>query len=323
MLDITKPIILNVTKPNNQTVVYGKQGDFNTRYIHCTLVDGYNNPIFIKPHYVVTINAKRGEEAKSFLCEVISDGTIKAPLTSWMLSTEGTLKCEIAVFTPDNQRLASACFNLVVQEAVYLGDDIQPDENYSLLISLMGAVSAAKESANHTAILSQSWAVGGTGMRQDENENNAKYFKESAEQFANVAANNILNGVNAHDASGSAHPDIREEIRNVEAIARGKATAYVFDTYQEMQTWVNIPENKAKLVVGDNLYIRDTSVKDYWWDGEQPCELEAEAPDLSNYYTREQVEAMLPQLVTRSEYNALVENGLVQAGKRYDIIEDE
>ena len=149
----------------------------------------------------------------------------------------------------------------------------------------------------------------------------AEGHMNNAAGYADQAANNILNGVNTHNESEAAHADIREEIRQAEAIARGRATGYVFDTLEDMQLWLGIPENVANLVTGDNLYIRATDVKDYWWDGTEPQELEAECPDLTNYYTKTQTDAMMPILISRTDYDALVASGTVESGRIYDIYE--
>lgn len=151
----------------------------------------------------------------------------------------------------------------------------------------------------------------------------AEEFAGDAEEQAQIAANNILNGVDTHNQSDAAHTDIREDIRTVEALARGAMNSYAFDTYEDMMDWLQDPENVAKLKIGDNLYIRDVNVKDYWWDGEKPCELEAEAPDLTDYYTKAQVDAMMPITITRADYDALVATGTVEAGRIYYIIEGD
>ncbi|KAA6398333.1 MAG: hypothetical protein EZS28_006141 [Streblomastix strix] len=46
-----------------------------------------------------------------------------------------------------------------------------------------------------------------------------------------------------------------------------------------------VPDNVANLVIGNNLYIIDSSVTDYWWDGTQLRELETQLPDLTNVVT--------------------------------------
>ncbi|KAA6363329.1 MAG: hypothetical protein EZS28_041144, partial [Streblomastix strix] len=46
-----------------------------------------------------------------------------------------------------------------------------------------------------------------------------------------------------------------------------------------------VKDNTAKLVIGDNLYIVDKDVTDYWWDVASLHVLETELPDMSNVIT--------------------------------------
>ncbi|KAA6356684.1 MAG: hypothetical protein EZS28_047790, partial [Streblomastix strix] len=57
------------------------------------------------------------------------------------------------------------------------------------------------------------------------------------------------------------------QLQDVRNIATGKSKAYVFLTQGELNDWMAIQDNVAKLVNGDNLYIADKEVTDYWWDG--------------------------------------------------------
>lgn len=66
-------------------------------------------------------------------------------------------------------------------------------------------------------------------------------------------------------------------------IAKGRATGYVFDTMEDMETWLSVEENTQNLVLGDNLYIRATDVPDYWWDGERAQPLETQKVDMEEY----------------------------------------
>lgn len=75
----------------------------------------------------------------------------------------------------------------------------------------------------------------------------------------------------------------QEQIEEAEAIAKGRATGYVFDTIDDLDAWLADPTNTANLVLGDNLYIRATDVPDYWWDGEQKQILETQKVDLDGY----------------------------------------
>lgn len=68
----------------------------------------------------------------------------------------------------------------------------------------------------------------------------------------------------------------------------GKTKGYVFDTNAELQAWLT-DENKAKLKVGDVLYIKQTGYPDYWWDGTNTQYLETQKVDLTDYYTKNEI----------------------------------
>lgn len=83
--------------------------------------------------------------------------------------------------------------------------------------------------------------------------------------------------------------DVESELAVVRRIAEGKNTAYIFDTVDAMNEWLAVPENTAKLRVGDSLWIREQDVPDYWWDGTQALEQEGPKVDLSPYYTKDEI----------------------------------
>ena len=75
--------------------------------------------------------------------------------------------------------------------------------------------------------------------------------------------------------------EVEETSEQAKAIAEGKSTGYVFDTVDDMNTWIET--NSSILKLGDNLYIRAVDVPDYWWDGEKVQQLETQKVDLSEY----------------------------------------
>ena len=96
----------------------------------------------------------------------------------------------------------------------------------------------------------------------------------------------VAQRIGTHDGDPGAHGDIRQRITDVEAIARGKSRAKIFDTVDELDEWLSKEENTLLLQKGDNLYIRDKGVPDYWWDGAAKQELEVEKVDLSVFYDK-------------------------------------
>ncbi|KAA6381301.1 MAG: hypothetical protein EZS28_023169 [Streblomastix strix] len=75
------------------------------------------------------------------------------------------------------------------------------------------------------------------------------------------------------------------QLQKVRDIATGQSKAYVFSTQVELNDWMSIQDNVAKLVIGDNLYIVDKEVTDYWCDGTDLKVLETKLPDMSNVIT--------------------------------------
>ena len=80
------------------------------------------------------------------------------------------------------------------------------------------------------------------------------------------------------------------KLSEIEAIAKGRATGYVFDTESDMRAW--IASNASELNIGDNLYIRATDVPDYWWDGTAAQPLETQKVDLTEYAKKSEVPAV-------------------------------
>ncbi|KAA6384705.1 MAG: hypothetical protein EZS28_019768 [Streblomastix strix] len=109
-------------------------------------------------------------------------------------------------------------------------------------------------------------------------------------QFGNVSVASISK-LNKNDASillaGGGDMLVsslvsQPQLQEVRDIASGRSRGYVFDTLQDLNDWMAVPDNVANLVIGDNLYIIDSQITDYWWDGTQLRELETQQPDLSN-----------------------------------------
>ena len=70
------------------------------------------------------------------------------------------------------------------------------------------------------------------------------------------------------------------QLSSLESRLNGASGALVFDTQDDMNTYLQNSTNTSSLTVGQNLYIRQLNVPDYWWDGTQACELETQKVDL-------------------------------------------
>lgn len=98
-----------------------------------------------------------------------------------------------------------------------------------------------------------------------------------------------------------------ENLKTATAIAKGRSTGYVFDTEEELNNWLSVSENTDKLVLGDNLYIRDVGVPDRWWDGSASYQLETQKVDLSPYKPYEDLKKEFATIASVTEVSGEIE----------------
>lgn len=92
--------------------------------------------------------------------------------------------------------------------------------------------------------------------------------------------------------------EIKDTVEHAEAVAKGRATGYVFDSTEDLDLWLENSENTSKLVLGDNLYIKEVGVPDYWWDGTTKQQLETQKVDLTEYVKEKNVENITKNTLT-------------------------
>lgn len=100
-----------------------------------------------------------------------------------------------------------------------------------------------------------------------------------------------------------------ETAKKAEAIAKGKATGYVFDTEEDMWLWLEDEANAENLNLGDNLYIRALNVPDYWWDGYSAQQLETQKVNLEGYMQK--ADYPTEQWTFTLEDGTVIEKGVV------------
>ena len=113
------------------------------------------------------------------------------------------------------------------------------------------------------------------------------YDKEDIDTKLLQRDDNLQNAIDTYDGRlngiDEQISEMDSEIADVKAIAKGRATGYVFDTLEDLDAWLSDETNTANLVLGDNFYIRAVDVPDYWWDGSAKQQLETQKVDLTEY----------------------------------------
>lgn len=88
--------------------------------------------------------------------------------------------------------------------------------------------------------------------------------QNAARQSAQNAHVSELNAAQSAEDAAREIPEIRETAERALEIAAGRSRSHVFNTLAEMQEWLRDASHKEIAEVGDNLYIIETSVPDYW-----------------------------------------------------------
>lgn len=168
MAEIVKSLSLDVSVQNRIQAILAKQYDTNSRFLQVQLTDN-GEPIHVESSSVVTINAARADgEAKAFAGVVNADGTLKVPLTYWMLELDDKVSCDVSVVDANGRRLSTLNFTIEVEHANYAGDDISEDENYDLLLTLLTEVAEAIEAEEQRVVAEQSRVANETARQTAE-----------------------------------------------------------------------------------------------------------------------------------------------------------
>ena len=163
------------------------------------------------------------------------------------------------------------------------------------------------------------YATATQGARAEEayqTANEAQQAADEAQQAANEAqqaANEAQQAANkaqqtANGAQQTAN-GAQQTANEAKSIAEGRSQAKVFDDEEAMEAWLAVPTNTETLNVGDSLLIRAVDSPDYWWDGTSAQVLETEKVDLTDYYTKAEVDDALGNKIDSVSLKAGAANG--------------
>lgn len=185
MAQITGEISLDVAQKNVFQPITTKQNDSNSRFLKITVTDN-GEPMTIAGTSTVLINALRSDgESKSFAGSVNSDGTVTVPLTNWTLALDGEVRCDVTVIDSDNRKLTTTLFSLTVERAANPDGSITEDDNYDVLVKLIGDCNSATTAANTAAQAANTAATAATNAAKNiptkvsQLENDEKYIKNT------------------------------------------------------------------------------------------------------------------------------------------------
>lgn len=209
---------VRMKKPDG-TYVYnpalGLSGDSQTVYIGVTLqmaaVSGKASPII----------------------EIVVDGNVAATGTFTMIIDENPVP-ENAIESTDEFLTIQQLAAQVQAAAKIVSDNEAAIQAVADNVDAIQQAPTAAANAAASATLAESWAVGGTGTREGEDTNNAKYYSEQAQQVSQGAVGYYETG----EALKAAHPTGQP---GNWAIVGSTDTIWVWDT--ESSGWLDTSQN--------------------------------------------------------------------------------
>lgn len=203
---------IDISQPRGPLVLYASQGDSLSRFFSVTVTD--NGAAYTPPDgaiYTVRFGAP-GMPAGWYdtITEVgggthpavvVDENTYTVEIAEQALGTPGENALVLIVSDATGYTLASWAF--VLQVARVPGYDApEATVYYNALSEQVAQVLANAQAAAASAVLAESWAVGGTGTRLGEDTNNAEYWASEAQRVSQGA----LGWYETEQALQAAHP---------------------------------------------------------------------------------------------------------------------
>lgn len=225
---IQQEINIDFATPDVPPRVYAKQYDNNMRIIKANLYAN-GQPYTVQSGFEVNVRMAKPDGTYVYNPALeISDTYVLIVLTQQMLAVAGECPAEIEVVQGGNV-LSTATFVICVAADPVPEHAIESTDEFKTIQEILDEVEAASkivtdnldaintvsenieaikdapqqaQAAANSAKLAESWAVGGTGTREGEDTDNAKYYAQIAQQIA-------LGGVGWYEtpeALRAAHP---------------------------------------------------------------------------------------------------------------------
>lgn len=152
-MEIVTDLILNLKKPNINTIAHAKQGDKLTRWINADLMDG--DSAWTVPNDTNALIRFRKPDGKGGLYDKTEDGNpaieftgskAKICLAEQTMTCPGPVLMELNLYNTDGEILSSFHFVLEVEESTFPDDELLSDDYFNVIseefIALLNRVDA-------------------------------------------------------------------------------------------------------------------------------------------------------------------------------------
>lgn len=237
-----------------------KQYDKNTRFI---IVKCSENGVIKNIDKSLICNIKiltPDDRAIYNTCEILSDGSIKVPLTESALYSSGVAKAELNIIdSKGSSRIATMTFQIIIKPSVYKDDRVIDSDEFSALTELF-----EKADKDYTSVITESKEYADAAKMSATNaktsETNAKNSETNASSSATKAQDSANTATSkASEASSSATSAKNSATASATSASDAKISE---DNAKASATKASVSEANAKLSE-DNSSIYEKNSKTY------------------------------------------------------------
>lgn len=191
---LTKTFELDVEPGALPPILKVKQydGDDTKEYLVTLYIDSQHYTIPSEVTKIVVEGSKPDGTGFSYDC-VYTENEITFKLMRQMTVLYGDVICDFVFYDHDGNQISSHVFLLRVHRAAVQEDHIESTDDFQSLVARVAE-------AEHYRDWAKSYAVGGTGLREDEETNNSEYNWKLSKSYA-VGGSGIRTGEDSDNAS--------------------------------------------------------------------------------------------------------------------------
>ena len=185
-------------------LINAKQLDKNSRFLSVTCYNHGELCSINASEHSAYIRYKKSDNNSVFnFCQIDRKGKILVELTEQMLISDGICSADLVIVNKGSAEVDAETGEIVaINNAAILStmpihidvvgspidnSDVESSYEYNALNELL---EKAETDYQEVVLMAKSYAIGGTGVRANENSDNAKYYSEQALQSANEAESN-------------------------------------------------------------------------------------------------------------------------------------
>lgn len=169
-------IYLNLRPGAVMPVLHVSQGDSGLESLEFKLINEHQPWTIPAAVADIQLNGATSVGVFSYNDPTWSGNTVTANVTETMTAEKGVVICEL--------RLLDATLNSIGTLNFVISVEPSPYTNAHVSTSDMATIMAALNGSQQNMLLSKSWAVGDTGMREGEDTNNSKWWSSISESWA-------------------------------------------------------------------------------------------------------------------------------------------